>query len=110
MELTAKARPWVCALPQAGWGGATLAEYIGEIAGRPDASGSDVEIREVLDTLVASGHAQTVEGEVPRWELSPEGHDALIALIEPDAGAAAAEVMLELEPGRVLSSTNAGVQ
>jgi len=123
MEVTKRLRPWVCALPQPGWGGITLADYIAEIGRRADASGSEQEVGEVLEGLVASGHAQPagprmiedpdalpVEGEDPRWELSGEGHDALVAPIDPAAGATAAEVMLELQPGVTVSSASSEVQ
>lgn len=124
MHVSNKQRPWVCALPQPGWGGSTLAGYIETIGMRPDASGTDQEVAEVLDLLVKSGFARTIEVDAPlpedaeegtlpekevRWELTEEGHDALVAEIEPEAGASAAEVMLELQPGVPVSGTSAEV-
>ena len=109
-EVTRTLRPWVCALPQPGWGGATLADYVREIGNRPDAHGSEEEVAQILDALVASGHAQTVEvgeGEEPRWELTDEGHDALVAPIDPGEGATPQAVMLELQPGVTVSSAQA---
>jgi hypothetical protein len=110
MEITQGIRPWVCALPQPGWGGSTLAGYIVGIGLRPDANGSDEEIEQVLNGLVTAGYARAVEvgeGEDARWELTEEGHDALIAPIKPVEGAPVEDVLLELEPGIAMTSAEA---
>ena len=112
MEVTKTLRPWVCALPQPGWGGTTLNGYIEGIGIRPDADGTDEEVARVLDGLVKAGHARAWDDEdgVARWELTEAGHDALTALIDPADGATAAEVLLELQPGITASATSGEVQ
>jgi hypothetical protein len=105
--LSTKIRPWACAVPQPGWGGTTLAAYVQEIERRPDANGNEDACKRVLDAMVASGHAQTVEpGEdgLERWELTDAGHNELIAPIGLDEGASIEDVLLELQPGVTASS------
>ena len=103
--LSKNLRPWVAAVPQSGWGGTTLAGYVEAIGLRPDAAGDETECRQVLDALVAAGHAQTVGDD--RWELTEQGHEALTAFIEPDESVTAGAVLLELQPGIGLSAAEA---
>lgn len=112
--LSKNIRPWVCVLPQPGWGGSTLEGFIEAVGLRPEIEGTEEECTAILDGLVAAGHAKTFEVTVPppedaeegtpatqerRWELTDEGHDALTALIEPEESATVEAVLLELQPG-----------
>jgi hypothetical protein len=106
MEITKGERLLLCALPQPGWGGCTLAGYVEGIGLREDVNGTEQQCATVLDGLVAMGHVRPVEvaeGEHPRWELTPVAHDALIAPIEPEAGRSVTEVFLAMQPGVALS-------
>jgi hypothetical protein len=107
--ITKNVRVWLCAMPQSGWGGTTLAGYTGSIAARPEVSANEDECRQVLEGLVAAGHAQSLgagEDGLERWELNDGANEALTAAIEVDESTNAASVLLELQPGT--ANTNAG--
>lgn len=120
--LSITVRHWLCAVPQAGWGGTTLDGYVRSVDMRPEIAGDEAECQAVLDAMVAAGHVQVADPsaklikdpdapkvdltEEPRWELTESGHEALIAPIDADGGAEAYEVILELQPGVGISTSD----
>lgn len=96
------------ALPAPGWGGTTLAGYTETIGMRPELTASQAECQQFLDGLVAKGYAQTVGDG--RWEQTPAAHDIVTGVELADEALTPQAVMLDLQPGVVVSGTSGEAQ